>query len=170
MITVAADRRIRWKTLPSQIMGTKAERRAARDRVSAYHQAQLAGLLSYVAAAIDRYRDGELDACTVDETIHHYHRAAGELWKFCFSRGEGTTPNSSPASSMTLPPTHNPLTGGNAPHRDDASDHGPCRFGRALGGVPRPSRTVATPHHDRARRPAVRGGGSGWASRALRWA
>ena len=25
-----------------------------------------------------------------DETIHHYHRAAGELWKFCFSRGGGT--------------------------------------------------------------------------------
>jgi hypothetical protein len=68
-------------------MGTKAERRAARERVSAYHQAQLADLLSHVAAAIDRYRDGEIDACTVDETIHHYHRAAGELWKFCFSPG-----------------------------------------------------------------------------------
>ena len=24
---------------------------------------------------------------TVDETIHHYHRAAAELWKFCFARG-----------------------------------------------------------------------------------
>jgi hypothetical protein len=30
---------------------------------------------------------GEIDASTVDETIHHYHRAAGELWKFCFARG-----------------------------------------------------------------------------------
>jgi hypothetical protein len=46
-------------------MGTKAERRAAREQVSAYHQAQLAELLSHVAAAIDRYRDGEIDACTV---------------------------------------------------------------------------------------------------------
>ena len=68
-------------------MGTKAERRAARERVSAYYQAQLGELLSHVAAAIDPYRDGEIDACTVDETIHYYHRAAGELWKFCFSRG-----------------------------------------------------------------------------------
>lgn len=54
-------------------MGTKAERRAACGRVNAYHQAQLAGLLSHVAAAVDRCRDGEIDACTVDETIHHYH-------------------------------------------------------------------------------------------------
>jgi hypothetical protein len=22
----------------------------------------------------------------VDETIHHYYRAAAELWKFCFAR------------------------------------------------------------------------------------
>ena len=71
-------------------MGTKAERRAARERVSIYHQAQLAGLLANVAAAVDRYRAGQIDACTLDETIHHYHRAAGELWKFCFSGGGGS--------------------------------------------------------------------------------
>jgi hypothetical protein len=58
--------------------------------VSAYHQAQLAGLLSHVAAATGRYRAGQIDACTVDETIHNYHRAAAELWKFCFSRGGGS--------------------------------------------------------------------------------
>jgi hypothetical protein len=68
-------------------VATKAERRAARERVSTYHQAQLAGLLSHVGAAIDRYRAGEIDASAVDETIHHYHRAAAELWKFCFARG-----------------------------------------------------------------------------------
>jgi hypothetical protein len=68
-------------------VGTKAERRAARERVSAYHHVQLAGLLSHVGAAIDRYRTGEIDAYAVDETIHHYHRAATELWKFCFARG-----------------------------------------------------------------------------------
>jgi hypothetical protein len=62
-------------------MGTKAERRAARERVSAYHHAQLAELLTHVAAAIDRYRADEIDAHAVDETIHHYHRA-GELWKW----------------------------------------------------------------------------------------
>ena len=71
-------------------MGTKAERRAAHERVSAYHQAQLAELLSHVTAAIDRYRAGEIDAYAVDDTIHHYHRAAAELWKFCFARGGGT--------------------------------------------------------------------------------
>ena len=71
-------------------MSTKADRRAARERVSAYHQSQLAELLSHVAAAIDRYHVGEIDAYAVDETIHHYHRAAGNLWKFCFARGGGT--------------------------------------------------------------------------------
>jgi hypothetical protein len=61
-----------------------------RERVSAYHHAQLTGLLTHVAAAVDRYRAGEIDAYTMDETIHHYHRAAGELWKFCFSGGGGS--------------------------------------------------------------------------------
>jgi hypothetical protein len=75
-------------TIPA--VGTKAERHAARERVSAYHQAQLAELLTHVAAAIDRYRAGELDAFAVDETIHHYHRAAAELWKFCFAQGGGS--------------------------------------------------------------------------------
>jgi hypothetical protein len=65
-------------------MATKAERRAARERVSAYHESQLAGLLGRVGAEIDRYRAGEIDAHAADETIHHYHRAAAELWKFCF--------------------------------------------------------------------------------------
>ena len=69
-------------------MSTKAERRAARERVSAYHQSQLAELLSHAGVAIDRYRADEIDAYAVDETIHHYHRAAGELWKICFARGE----------------------------------------------------------------------------------
>jgi hypothetical protein len=73
-------------------MGTKAERRAARERVDAYHHAQLAELLTHVAAAIDRYRAGEIGAQAADETIHHYHRAAGELWTFCFARGGGSHP------------------------------------------------------------------------------
>ena len=71
-------------------MATNAERRAARERVSAYHQAQLAELLGHVGAAIDRYRADEIDAYAVDEAIHHYHRAAAGLWKFCFARGGGT--------------------------------------------------------------------------------
>jgi hypothetical protein len=72
-----------------RIMATKAERRAACERVSAYHESQLAGLLGHVGAEIDRYRAGEIDAYAADETIHHYHRAAAELWKFCFARGGG---------------------------------------------------------------------------------
>jgi len=109
-------------------------------------QDRLAGLLSRVAAAINRYRDGEIDACTVDETIHHYHRAAGELWKCCFARGGAATPNSSPASSSTWPPTQKPSTGGNAPPRDGASDHNPYRLGCACVAVGL-SPTVAAPHH-----------------------
>ena len=83
-----APDRLGHGTVPDQ--GTKAERQAARERVSAYHQAELAELLTNVVAAVDRYRAGEVDACTLDEMIHHYHRAAGELWKFCFSGGGGS--------------------------------------------------------------------------------
>jgi hypothetical protein len=71
-------------------VGTKAERRAARERVATYHEAQLAELIEHITAALDRYRTGEIDAYTVDESIHHYHRAARELWKFCWSGGGGT--------------------------------------------------------------------------------
>jgi hypothetical protein len=71
-------------------VGTKAGRRAARERVATYHEAQLAELIEHITAALDRYRTGEIDAYTIDETIHHYHRAARELWKFCWSGGGGT--------------------------------------------------------------------------------
>ena len=85
---MAAAGRLEYGTV--LIVSTKADRRAARERVSAYHQSQLAELLSHVAAAINRYRAGEIDAYAADETIHHYHRAAENLWKFCFARGGGT--------------------------------------------------------------------------------
>ncbi len=68
-------------------VGTKAERQAAREAVACYHEARLGELIDYIASAIDGYRAGEVDAYTVDETIHHYHRAARELWKFCWSGG-----------------------------------------------------------------------------------
>jgi hypothetical protein len=71
-------------------VATKAERRAAHEQVSAYYQAQLAGLLSHIGAATGRYRGGETGAYAVDETIHHYDRAAAEVWKFRFARGGGT--------------------------------------------------------------------------------
>ncbi len=47
-------------------MGTKAERRAASERVAAYHEARLGELIEYITAAIDGYRAGEIDAYTVD--------------------------------------------------------------------------------------------------------
>ena len=71
-------------------MGTKAERRAARERVAAYHEARLGDLIEYITAAVDGYRTGEIDAYAVDETNHHYRQAARELWKFCWSSGGGT--------------------------------------------------------------------------------
>ena len=73
---------------PSAV-GTKSERRAARELVAGYHEAQLAILLEYVAAAIDAHRAGTLDVHDVDEVVHHYERAARELWKFCWSGGVG---------------------------------------------------------------------------------
>jgi hypothetical protein len=74
----------------SSTMGTKAERRQARERVAAYHEACLGQLVAHVANVLDRYRAGQLDAYAVDETIHHYHRAAGQLWKFCWASGSST--------------------------------------------------------------------------------
>src|SRR5579859_417164 len=62
--------RLKHGTVP--VMATKANRRAARARVSACHESQLAGLLGHVGAELDRYRAGEIDAYTADETIHHY--------------------------------------------------------------------------------------------------
>ncbi|RSD13133.1 hypothetical protein [Amycolatopsis eburnea] len=47
-------------------MGTKSERRAAREKVAAYHEARLAELVE-----------------RVDEVIHQYHRATRKLWTFC---------------------------------------------------------------------------------------
>lgn len=70
-------------------MGTKAERKAAREQVAAYHETELAGLIEHIATGVDRFRAGEIDIHDVDEIIHHYHRAARELWKFCWSNGGG---------------------------------------------------------------------------------
>ena len=70
-------------------VGSKSERRAASTLVAAYHEARLADLIEHVAEELDRYRVGEVDAYAVDETVHQYHRAAQELWKFCWSGGVG---------------------------------------------------------------------------------
>ena len=64
-------------------MSEKSERQQARTAVAAYHEAQLSGLIKHVAATIDLFRAGDLDAFDVDHTLFPYSRAAGELWKYC---------------------------------------------------------------------------------------
>lgn len=69
---------------------TKAERRAARETVSAYHEQELARLLEHVRDALDRFEAGEIDAFAVDDVIHQYKRAAQKLWSACVGSGAGT--------------------------------------------------------------------------------
>ena len=64
-------------------MSRRSDRRQARETVAAYHEARLSELVAHVAEAIDRFRDGELDAFAVDHVLFQYSRAAKELWKFC---------------------------------------------------------------------------------------
>ena len=64
-------------------MSSKSERRAARETVSAYHDARLSELVGRVGEGIDRFRAGEADAFETDQVIFQYGRAAKELWKFC---------------------------------------------------------------------------------------
>ena len=64
-------------------MSARSERQHAREAVAAYHGAALADLVTHVAEAIDRFREGDLDAFEVDHILFQYSRAAKELWKFC---------------------------------------------------------------------------------------
>ena len=64
-------------------MSQKPDRQHARETVAAYHEAELAELVTHAAEAIDRFRDGELKAVDVDEVLFQYSRAAKELWKVC---------------------------------------------------------------------------------------
>jgi hypothetical protein len=59
--------------------------------VAAYHETELAALVERVGAAIDRFRDGDLDAFGVDQVLFLYSRAAKELWKFCNLGDPGLT-------------------------------------------------------------------------------
>jgi len=60
-----------------------SDRQAAREAVAKYHEIQLAALVERVGSAIDRFRDGQMDAFDVDQVLFHYSRAAKELWKIC---------------------------------------------------------------------------------------
>ena len=70
-------------------VGSKRERQADRALVAGYHEARLGELVEHVAEAVGRFRAGEQDAFAVDEVLHHYQRAARELWKFCWLAGAG---------------------------------------------------------------------------------
>ena len=66
---------------------TKAERRADREAVGAYHEQQQAKLLEHVRGGFARYDAGVIDAFELDELIHHYHRASQRLWSACVGGG-----------------------------------------------------------------------------------
>jgi len=68
-------------------MGEKAKRRADWASLVSYHEARLAELLEHVRAGFVQYDAGEIDAFGLDELIHLYQAAAGELWKFCSVSG-----------------------------------------------------------------------------------
>jgi hypothetical protein len=55
--------------------------------VAAYHEGCLGRLLEQVATAVDGLRAGQLDVFAVDEVVHRYHRAARQLWTFCWASG-----------------------------------------------------------------------------------
>ncbi len=61
----------------------KADRRADVAIVTSYHEAQLQKLLEHLRDGFHRYEAGELNAFEFDAVVHHYTRAARELWKFC---------------------------------------------------------------------------------------
>ncbi|GGK83746.1 hypothetical protein [Ornithinimicrobium pekingense] len=64
-------------------MSSKAEQRAAREAVAAYHEAELSKLVERVGEAIDGLRSGQMDAFEVDQVLFQYSRAAKQLWKYC---------------------------------------------------------------------------------------
>jgi hypothetical protein len=66
---------------------SKAERRAARAAVGAYHKAELVRLIEHVRDGLARYDVGEVDAFELDDLIHHYKRATQKLWSFCTGSG-----------------------------------------------------------------------------------
>lgn len=71
----------------SDQVGHKARRRADQAMVLTYHQARLADLLEHVREGFAEYDAGRIDAFELDEIIHHYKRAATELWKYCAVSG-----------------------------------------------------------------------------------
>jgi hypothetical protein len=76
---------------PSIRGGQGRRRRSEVAIVTSYHEAQLQKLLDHLDDGFRRYKNGELDAFALDALIHHYSRAARELWKYCGEEGAGAT-------------------------------------------------------------------------------
>lgn len=66
---------------------TKAARRAARARVGAYHEAELAKLIGRLREGLEELDRGDIDVFEFDDLVHHYKRAAQKLWSFCVGSG-----------------------------------------------------------------------------------
>lgn len=73
--------------MPEERSGSSSKRHADRALVAVYHEAKLADLLEHVRAGLAKYDAGRITAFDVDEIIHHYTRAARELWTFCAATG-----------------------------------------------------------------------------------
>jgi hypothetical protein len=67
--------------------GEKAQRRAARELIAAYHREQLHALLERVREGFAQLDSGEIDEFDLDDLIHRYKSAVGDLWRFCGSTG-----------------------------------------------------------------------------------
>lgn len=83
----------------------RSERQRAREAVAAHHEARLCELIAHVGEAIDRLRDGELDAFDVDHVASQYSRAAKELWKFC-NMTDAESPHAMCANICLTGPSH----------------------------------------------------------------
>jgi hypothetical protein len=64
-------------------------RRDAQERVAAYYEACLRELIEHVGIALDHYRT-DSDAEQMNTALYQYHRAARELWKFCWADSGGS--------------------------------------------------------------------------------
>jgi len=62
---------------------SKSGRKAAREAIASYHEAQPGQLIARASDGVDGFRTGQLDAFDVDRILFQYSRAAKELWKFC---------------------------------------------------------------------------------------
>jgi hypothetical protein len=96
-------------------VGSPRERQADRALVAAY-EARLGELVEHVAEAVGRFRAAAQYAFAVDEVIHQYHRAARELWKFCWAAPAPAWSAPLASCATSPPPTNAPTAGSSALH------------------------------------------------------